>query len=355
MKVLRKFTAAAVILAITALTACGNQQAPAQEPATVQETPAAQAEEQGKEPAEKPAAVQETPVAQAGEQGKEPAEEPAAETAQEPVSAEPATAEGSAPLTVAAVSKSIGDLWLLSGGELAGMTEDGMDLEGITENTEIIGTVTNPSLEAIAALSPDLVLLSGELPTHKKLAEELDSRGISSRMISVNSFSDYDEVMKELTGMTGREDCYKKNVTDVGERIDQILESASDKDLKKGTYLALRVSATKNKALKNDYFACEIFNAFGLENIAQDNSAFDELNLEAILDADPDLIFVVEQGKSSEAQESFAEAFSGKPVWQELAAVRNGCVYMLPKDYFQYKPNAKWDEAYQYVMELLEE
>ena len=315
-----------MILAITALTACGNQQAPAQEPAAAEESAQAQ--------------------------------ETAADTAQEPVAdaaTEPAEAENSETLTVVAVSKSIGDLWFLSGGELAGMTEDGMDLEGISENTEVIGTVTNPSLEAIAALSPDLVLLSGELPTHKKLAEELESRGITTKMISIDSFSDYDQIMKELTEMTGREDCYKKNVTDVGERIDQILESASDKDLKKGTYLALRVSATKNKALKNDYFACEIFNAFGLENIAQDNSAFDELNLEAILDADPDLIFVVEQGKSSEAQESFAEAFSGKPVWQELAAVRNGCVYMLPKDYFQYKPNAKWDEAYQYVMELLEE
>lgn len=326
MKIFRKLTAAAVILAITALTACGNQQAPAQEPAAAEESAQAQ--------------------------------ETAADTAQEPVAdaaTEPAAAENSETLTVVAVSKSIGDLWFLSGGELAGMTEDGMDLEGISENTEVIGTVTNPSLEAIAALSPDLVLLSGELPTHQKLAEELESRGITTKMISVNSFSDYDKVMKELTGMTGREDCYKKNVTDVGERIDQILKSAEDKDLKKGTYLALRVSATKNKALKNDYFACEIFNAFGLENIAQDNSAFDELNLEAILDADPDFIFVVEQGKSSEAQESFAEAFSGKPVWQELAAVRNGCVYMLPKDYFQYKPNAKWDEAYQYVMELLEE
>ena len=296
MKIFRKLTAAAVILAITALTACGNQQAPAQEPAAAEESAQAQ--------------------------------ETAADAA-----TESAAAENSETLTVVAVSKSIGDLWLLSGGELAGMTEDGMDLEGISENTEVIGT----------------------LPTHKKLAEELESRGISPRMISVNSFSDYDGVIKEFTEMTGREDCYKKNVTDVKERIDQILQSASEKELKKGTYLALRVSATKNKALKDDYFACEIFNAFGLENIAQDNSAFDELNLEAILDADPDFIFVVEQGKSAEAQESFAEAFSGKPVWQELAAVRNGCVYMLPKDYFQYKPNARWDEAYQYVMELLEE
>ena len=326
MKIFRKLTAAAVILAITALTACGNQQAPAQEPAAAEES------------------------AQAQETAADTAQEPAADAA-----TEPAAAENSETLTVVAVSKSIGDLWFLSGGELAGMTEDGMDLEGISENTEVIGTVTNPSLEAIAALSPDLVLLSGELPTHQKLAEELESRGITTKMISIDSFSDYDQIMKELTEMTGREDCYMENVTDVRERIDRILESASDKDLKKGTYLALRVSATKNKALKNDYFACEIFNAFGLENIAQDNSAFDELNLEAILDADPDLIFVVEQGKSSEAQESFAEAFSGKPVWQELAAVRNGCVYMLPKDYFQYKPNAKWDEAYQYVMELLEE
>ncbi len=295
---LKKLAAAAAVLMIAALAACGNMPAPAQEPAA---------------------------------------------------------AEKSENLTVAAVSKSIGDLWLLSGGELAGMTEDGMDLEGITENTRVIGTVTNPSLEAITALLPDLVLLSGELPTHKKLAEELESRGIRSRMISINSFSDYDQVMKELTGMTGREDCYKEHVTDVRERISRILEDASEKELKKGTYLALRVSATRNKALRNDYFACEIFNAFGLENTAQDNSALDELNMEAILDTDPDIIFVIEQGKSAEAQESFAEAFSGKPVWQELTAVKNGCVYTLPKDYFQYKPNAKWDEAYQYVMELLEE
>ncbi len=309
MILLRKLTAAAAILMIAALSACSSNSEPVQEAA------------------------------------------PAQESAEEP---EPALNEEPEPITVAAVSRSIGDLWLLSGGKLAGMTEDGMDLEGITEKTEVIGTVTNPSLEAIAALSPDLVLLSGELPTHKKLAEELESRGIRSKMISINSFSDYDQVMKELTEMTGREDCYQEHVTDVRERIDQILESASEEDLRKGTYLALRVSATKNKALKNDYFACEIFNDFGLENIAQDNSAFDELNLEAILDADPDLIFVIEQGKSSEAQESFAESFSGKAVWQELDAVRNGCVFMLPKEFFQYKPNTKWDEAYLYVKELLE-
>ena len=327
MLLLKRFAAAAAALVVAALTACGSQSGAAQAPAAAEETA--------------PAADNETVPAADSEAG------PAADS-------EAGPAEIPETLTVVAVSRSIGDLWLLSGGELAGMTEDGMDLEGITEDTEVIGTVTNPSLEAIAALSPDLVLLSGELPTHKKLAEELQSRDIRSKMISVNSFPEYDKVMKELTEMTGREDCYKEHVTDVSERIGRILADASEKDLRKGTYLALRVSATKNKALKDDYFACEIFNAFGLQNIAQDNSALDELNLEAILDADPDIIFVIEQGKSDEAQKSFAEGFSGRPVWQELTAVRNGCVFTLPKDYFQYKPNSKWDEAYRYVMELLE-
>ena len=324
MRTIRMFAAAAVILVITALTACGS----------------------------KPGPGAQAPAAQEPAGGQTAAEEAAA---QEPAGGQTADEEPTSSLSVAAVSRSIGELWLLAGGELAGMTEDGMDLEGITENTQVIGTVTNPSLEAIAALSPDMVLLSGELPTHKKLAEQLDAREIPTRMISVNSFSDYDDIMHELTDLTGREDCYQTYVTDVKGRIDEVLASEAAQNMKKGTYLALRVSATKNKALKDDYFACEIFDAFGLENIAQDNSALDELNLEAILDADPDMIFVIEQGKSDEAQDSFEKNFAAKPVWKELKAVQNGCVYTLPKEYFQYKPNARWDEAYLYVCELLQE
>ena len=76
---------------------------------------------------------------------------------------------------------------------------------------------------------------------------------------------------------------------------------------------------------------------------------------EAVLDADPDIIFVIEQGKSDGARKSFTENFSGKPLWQEMTAVKNGHVFDLPKEYFQYKPNAKWDEAYRYVMEILDE
>lgn len=256
--------------------------------------------------------------------------------------------------TVVAVSKSIGDLWLLAGGKLAGITEDGQELPYLNEDAAMIGTVTNPSVEAIVALEPDMVLLSGELPTHAKLQETLESKGINCKAVSIDSFEDYAEIMKEFTGYTEREDCYQENVVQVSGKIEGIKAQAAGSDLKTGTYLALRVSATKNKALKDSYFACEIFNDLGLTNIAQDNSIFDELNVEAIVAADPQIIFVIEQGRSSEAQNSFTENFAGKAAWKELTAVKNGDVYTLPKDLFQYKPNAEWDRAYEYVFELLE-
>ena len=126
------------------------------------------------------------------------------------------------------------------------------------------------------------------------------------------------------------------------------------KEPDKGTFLAMRVSATKNKVLKDDYFACQIFRDLGLSNIAQGGGALDELNVEAILQADPDYIFVVTQGKDDEAMESYREQFETNGAWKELSAVENGRLYFLPKEYFQYKPNAAWVKAYEYAAELME-
>ncbi|MPN53734.1 hypothetical protein SDC9_201400 [bioreactor metagenome] len=39
--------------------------------------------------------------------------------------------------------------------------------------------------------------------------------------------------------------------------------------------------------------------------------------------------------------------------WQRLTAVRTGNYDYLPKDLFQFKPNARWDQAYAYLLKLL--
>lgn len=91
----------------------------------------------------------------------------------------------------------------------------------------------------------------------------------------------------------------------------------------------------------------------GAYNIA-DNAEIllDGLSIEEILNEDPDMIFVVTMG-DEEAAKVYMDSVFESPAWQSLSAVKNQKYYYLPKDLFQYKPNAKWYDAYLYLAELL--
>ena len=279
---------------------------------------------------------------------------------------------------VIALSKSNAELWLLAGGELIATSEDALVLEGLGENVESLGDMDHVSLEAVAALEPDYLILFSTDPAQKALGEAAQEIGIPVRFTNIDNFGDYEEVMREFTGLTGREDLYQENVAKVKERINGIKDKAAgeaeesegrdrekteendpektpgnEKSIAGKTYLLLHVSATKSKAEKNDYFASEILNDLGLINIAADDSAFKELSMEAILGADPDYIFVIPRGDEKKALKSLEESFTGNPSWESLSAVKNGHFSILSKDLFGLKPNNRWDEAYEEAYRLL--
>ncbi|MBP5607674.1 MAG: ABC transporter substrate-binding protein [Lachnospiraceae bacterium] len=253
---------------------------------------------------------------------------------------------------VIALSKSNAELWLLAGGELIATSDDAMKIGGISEETVSLGDMDHVSLEAIAALEPDLLIVFSTDPAQKALGEAAEGIGIKVLYTNIDDFDDYEAVMKDLTAETGRDDLYKKNVEDVAEEIEEIIGSVPE-DAKEGTYLLLHVSATKSKVEKNDYFASEIFNNLGLTNIAADDSSFDDLSIEQIVTADPDYIFVVPRGDEKKAMASFDELFTGQAAWESLSAVQNGKYYLLSKDLFGLKPNDKWAETYKAAFELL--
>ena len=253
---------------------------------------------------------------------------------------------------VVALSKSNAELWLLAGGELIATSDDAMKIDGISEETASLGDMDHVSLEAIAALEPDLLIVFSTDPAQKALGEAAEGIGIRVLYTNIDDFDDYASVMKDLTSETGRDDLYKKNVADVAEDIEEIIGSVPE-DAKEGTYLLLHCSATKSKVEKNDYFASEIFNNLGLVNIAADDSSFDDLSIEQIVTADPDYIFVVPRGDEKKAMDSFDEMFTKQAAWESLSAVKNGKYYLLSKDLFGLKPNDKWAETYKAAFEIL--
>lgn len=253
---------------------------------------------------------------------------------------------------VIALSKSNAELWILAGGSLIATSDDAMDIAGLNSDAISLGDMDHVSLEAVTALDPDLVILFSTDPAQKSLGEACEEIGLNVYYTNIDSFDDYDAAMKELTGFTGRTENYASYVTDIRSQIEDV-KNKVPKDGSRGTYLLLRVSKTKIRAAKNDFFSCEIFNDLGLSNIAADDSAFDELSMEAIIAADPDYIFVVPRNDDDSVLDHFRELFIQNPGWEKLSAVSEGNYYLLPRDRFSLKPNAEWGQVYEEAFDLL--
>ena len=87
---------------------------------------------------------------------------------------------------VVALSRSLGELWLLAGGKLVGVTEDGLNLEGVTAETASVGRILAPSAEAIIALNPDLVLIAPDISAQRELQATLEAAGIRCQAVDIN-------------------------------------------------------------------------------------------------------------------------------------------------------------------------
>ena len=262
------------------------------------------------------------------------------------------TGQAQAEERVIALSKSNAELWLLAGGNLIATSDDVRGTEGLKDDVIFLGDMDHVSLESIAALEPDLLILFSDEPAQRALGEATAAIGIPVFGLDINTFRDYAAAMRELTERTGREDLYERYVTDVETGIRETIAQAGDRFAGK-TYLLLYVSATKSKAEKNDYFTCEMLNNLGLVNIADDSAPWNELSLEAIVTADPDYILVVPRGDNQKALDSFREKFASGPVWPALTAVKEGRFHVLDKELFGLKPNARWAEAYRQLAQIL--
>mgnify|MGYP000906023612 CR=1 FL=1 len=255
---------------------------------------------------------------------------------------------------VIAATSSFAQVWQLAGGKLIGATTDAFE-DGLITTGEAtdVGGAHNPSLEQMIALSPDLVILSADLPGHVKLYEQLNAAGITAAYFSVEVFEDYLSMLKICTDITGRADLYKQNGESIRERIDEIITRTKDKPSPK--VLLLRASSGKVEARNSETMAGKMLRDMGCVNIADSETGLlENLSMEVIIKEDPDYIFVTIMGDSEEkAQEALRGALLQNPAWAGLTAVKNNRYITLPKDLFHQKPNNRWAESYELLWKTL--
>lgn len=257
--------------------------------------------------------------------------------------------------TVAALMGSFAELWLLAGGALSGVTDDAYSERGLEleESVALLGSYKTPSVEKVIALDPDLVILSADTQEHVALYDTLKAAGVNPAYFSVNLFQDYLDALRLFTSITGREDLYRQNGEEIRADIDAAIARAQGQDVP--TVLFIRAFSSGFRAKGRDSMAGAMLYDLGADNIAdQDISLLEDLSMEAIIEADPDFIFVVTMGEDHEkALEAVRKGLQDNPAWEGLSAVKAGRYHVLPRELFHYKPNARWAESYGYLADIL--
>ena len=266
------------------------------------------------------------------------------------------------PQRVVACMGSFANAWELAGGTLVGVSDDALQAEGFTiasPDVATVGDFASVNLEAIIALDPDFVIMTsgtggrGGDSSQADLRDALVASNIPVAYFEVTTFDDYQRLMETFTAITGREDLYEQNAGAVAAAIEDVKAAVPAGEAP--TALVLTTFSGGTRVQSSGTQTGAMLADLGVRNLADENrSLLKDFSLEAVIELDPDFIFVIPMGNDAEAAtRSLMEATAANPAWEALSAVQNDRYITLDPTLFLSKPNERWDEAYTALFDAL--
>ena len=263
------------------------------------------------------------------------------------------------PERVAALIGSFADVWTLAGGTVCASVDDAWDDFDLDLPDAVnLGGAHSPNLELLLSANPDFVIASSSTAADVEMKEPLENAGITVAYFDVSSFDDYLEMLKVCTDITVREDLYEQNGLNIKKQIDDVKTEFAKENIPENerTVLILRASSGFVKAKGSEGTVLgELLSDLGCVNIADsDKSLLENLSVESIISRKPYRIFVVVMVDDTEAaKDKLSSVMEENPAWGELEAVKENRLYFMDKKLFNLKPNARWAESYEQLVEIL--
>ena len=260
------------------------------------------------------------------------------------------------PQKTAVLFSSLAECWLEAGGEVYATVGESIDRGLVKEGTELVdkGAGKTIDTEKLISLEPDFVICSADISAHRDVAAALKKAKIPVALLRMDTVEDYLTILKTLSKITGQPENYEKYGENTEAEIKQIITAGKREDSPKILFVRSGSSFSSAKAKKaDDNFAAKILEDLGCVNIADKaETLLDNLSAEVILKENPEYIFVSVMGDYDNSK-AYMQELLGKKEYASLDAVKNGRVYFLPKELFQYKPCSRWDESYSYISSIL--
>ena len=260
------------------------------------------------------------------------------------------------PQKTAVLFSSLAECWIEAGGEVYVTVGESVERGLVKEETELVdkGAGKTVDTEKLISLEPDFVICSADIASHRDVASALKKAKIPVAMLRMDTFEDYLTILRTLTKITGKTENYEQFGENAKSEIEQIISGGKRENNPKILFVRSGSSYSSAKAKKaDDNFAAKILEDFGCINIADKAEVLlDNLSAEVILKENPQYIFVSVMGDYDNSK-AYMQELLAKKEYASLDAVKNGRVYFLPKELFQYKPCGRWAESYRYISSIL--
>ena len=205
-----------------------------------------------------------------------------------------------------------------------------------------------PSLEAIAAVDPDLVIVSFDADG---IVGALDGLGIPVFLDDIDSrittIEGVFESIVELGRATGHTAEAEELVAQLEARVDAVVEAVADVEQgpriyhEQDTYQGFNTAGLES-------FVGDLYNKLKARNIAlADEGAYPTLQSEAIIERNPEVILLADA-----AFGETPEVVAARPGWDTIDAVANDWVYAVDPDIFS-RPGPRIVDALEELARLL--
>lgn len=190
------------------------------------------------------------------------------------------------------------------------------------DSAEIVMEGTVPDYEKIAALKPDVVIYDKSLFSENEVGK-IDQLGIKTVSWDPLTFEDYRKQLFTMASAIGGEMTTSEYIDSVFRGFAQARGVLSEKGISNPGMMMLIGQPGSYLAPGTDSFWADILRQCGVNPLGPKAKAFAPINVEAIVQADPQVIFT---------STGVGAKVLGDPRLQTVAAVKNKRVYEIETD-----------------------
>ncbi|MEM8830128.1 MAG: iron-siderophore ABC transporter substrate-binding protein [Cyanobacteria bacterium P01_G01_bin.19] len=200
-------------------------------------------------------------------------------------------------------------------------------LQNKVNNVESVGSISNPSLEKILLLKPDLIISNSRL---ENIYPQLSQ--IAPTVVLDLSFPppSWKKQFQELARILDREETYEQLMADYWQRVENLKQALGKRSESQEVSVAGTGSGAGIWAYGSQHPAGEILKDLGLQRPPIQRGDFfylDNISEEKLSDIDGDVLFLTSWGREEDRE--IGQKLSQKPLWQKLKAVQQERVYVV--------------------------